>query len=61
MSLKYEVAKMICDSIELGLFEGIKSSFDYDDDCDPEIQHSQEYYLKLADKVIKKVKRSLKK
>lgn len=62
MNLKGRVAKKIADEVELKLFEGLKSTFEYDyDDCDPEIQTSQDFYLRLADKIILQVKRDLKK
>jgi hypothetical protein len=55
MELKYKIAKMIASDIELGLLEGTGCTFEDDNEW-PESKQNRDFYLRLAEKVIKEIK-----
>jgi ribosomal protein S27E len=56
-SLVYRIAVLMAKEIETKVYESDKHTFEYDpDNCDPEISSVQEFYLKTAKKVIKRIK-----
>lgn len=57
MALKQEIAEIIAQDVEMGLMEGTGHTFDDNwEDFPKDKEVAQKFYLRLAVKIIKKVK-----